>query len=315
VAQLPEIDILFSAPGTVRAVTQSTLTSKVMGNVTRILVREGDRVKKGEPLLKIESKDIGAKIRQAEGALEAAKAALRNAEANFNRISDLFSRGSATRFELDGATLQLDSAKGRVTQAKGGVKEAQTMKQYALIRAPAAGLITRKRVEVGDQAAPGRPLLEFMDPSRLQFETFVPESKLSSLKIGRKVEVIIDAVGDERIAGSIAEMEPSSDPVSHSTKIKIDLKDAGGALPGMYGRALIPTGKRRAVMIPQKAVFKRGQLTAVYLLDKAQTLHFRLIQTGKLFRDQIEVLSGLAGGERIAVSKLEQIEDGTEVRE
>ncbi len=314
-ARLQEIDVIFSASGTIRAASHSTLTSKIMGNVTRMMVREGDRVEKGEALLEIESQDIGARVRQARGALESAEAALRNAEANFNRISELFSRGSATRFELDGATLQLDSAKGRVKQAKGAVKEARTMKQYALIRAPVAGVVTRKRVEVGDQAAPGRPLVEFEDRSRLQFETFVPESKLSSLKIGQKVEVAINALSDERIAGSIAEMEPSSDPVSHSAKIKIDLKEAKGALSGMYGRALIPTGKRHAVLIPQKAVVKRGQLTAVYLLDKEQTFHFRLIQTGKLFRDQIEVLSGLEGGERIAVSKLDQLEDGTEVRE
>ncbi|NOY52728.1 MAG: efflux RND transporter periplasmic adaptor subunit [Deltaproteobacteria bacterium] len=313
VARLGKIDITYTAPGTVRAAIQSTLTSKVMGNVTRIRVREGDRVKKGEILLRIESKEISARIAQAKGALEAAKAALRNAEANYGRTSRLYSRGSATRFELDGATLQRDAARGRLKQAAGAVREALAMKGYALIRAPANGRITRRHVEVGDQAAPGRPLLDFIDSSHLQFETFVPESKLAALRIGLKVAVIVSALGNHKITGRIAEMEPASDPVSHSSKIKLDLKGARKALPGMYGKAFFPVGSRQVVLAPKEAVFTRGQLTAVYVLDKKKVLHFRLVRTGKEYNGRVEILSGLAGGERVAVSEIARIEDGMEI--
>lgn len=313
-ARLKEIDITFSTAGTVRTAGHATLTSRIMGNVTRIGAKEGNRVEKGETLIEIESQDITAKVRQAQGALESAEAAFRNAEANYTRISELFARGSATRLELDGATMQLDSARGGVKQAEGTVREAQAMKEYARIRAPAAGVVTRRMVEVGDQAAPGRPLLEFEDRSRLQFETFVPESILPSLTVGREVSVRIHALGDSLIPGRISEMEASADPVSHSAKIKIDLQGAKNALSGMYGKVIIPTGTRRAVLIPQGAVATKGQLTGVFLLDKAQTLHLRLIQTGKTLGDEIEVLSGLEGGERIAASRLDQLEEGMEAR-
>jgi multidrug efflux system membrane fusion protein len=315
-ARLQQIDVTFSAPGTVRPSVRSTLTSKVIGNVTKVLVKEGDLVEKGDPLIEIESRDITAKIRQAQGALESARAGLRNAEANFRRTSELFSKGSATRFELDAAILHRDRAKGRVEQSKGALQEARTMKRYARIVAPAKGVIARRPVDVGDQAAPGRPLIEFEETARLQFEAFVPESVFPSLKTGEKVSVALDALDDTLIPGTITEMEASTDPVSHSAKIRIDLEKTEGALSGMYGRALIPTGRRReAVLIPAKGVIRRGQLTAVYLLDSKGIVHFRLIQTGRPLQNRVEVLAGLEGGERIAVSGLDRLEDGMEVSE
>jgi len=311
--RVEKINILYAAPGTIRAAVQSTLTAKVMGNVTRILVAEGDRVKKGEPLLRIESKEISAGIAQAGGGLAAAKAALKNAEVNYKRISVLFSRGSATRFELDDAIMRRDGAKGQVEQAAGAVRQARAMKGYAVIRAPADGRITRRHVDVGDQAAPGRPLLDFSGAAPLQFQTYVPESRLASIKIAEEVRVTVSALGDRRIEGTIAEMEPASDPVTHSAKIKIDLKGAAGALPGMYGKAFFPTGMREAVLLPKDALFTRGQLTAVYVLNEKGILHFRLVRTGREYDGRVEILSGLSGGERVAVSGIDRIEDGMEV--
>jgi len=310
--RLGPVDILYTAPGTVRAVLQSTLTSKIMGNVTRVRADVGDRVRKGEVLLRIESKEISAKIAQAKGALAAAQAALRNAQANYRRISTLAARGSATPFELDGARMRLDAAKGGVAQAEGGLREARTMKGYARVTAPADGRISRRYVEVGDQAAPGRPLFDFVDASRLQFETFVPESKLADLRLGLQVSVVVPAWGDGKISGRIAEMEPASDPVTHSAKIKVDLTKKSGLLPGMYGKALFPVGKRRAVLAPKGAVFSRGQLTAVYLLDPKKVIRFRLVRTGRDYGDRVEILSGLSGGEEVAVSEIARLEEGME---
>ena len=310
-----EIDVTLSTPGTVRALTSSTLTSKVMGNVKTILVKEGERVEQGKVLIEIESQDIAARIRQAEGALESAKASLLNAEAHYNRISGLFSKGSSTQAELDAATMQRDSAKGMARQAEGAVTEARAMKQYAQITSPVSGVGARRMVEVGEQAAPGRPLLEVEDTRGLQFETFVPESIFPARKIGESVFVQIDALGDALVPGQIAEMEASADPGSHSAKVKIRLGETKGVISGMYGKARFITGKRSAILVPQHAVVHRGQLTAVYAVDQDKVLHLRLVQTGKSLDNHVEIISGLKGGERIAVSRLNQIEDGMEISE
>lgn len=312
---LEEVEVAYRSPGTVRSGIQSVLTSKIMGNVREIHVKERDRVEKGETLMEIESGDITARIDQAQGALESAQAALRNAEANFKRISDLFSKGSATRFEFDGATMQLENARGMVKQALGGVREAQAFKNFALIAAPADGVVSRRLIDVGEQAAPGRPLLQFEDRSRLQFETFVPESIIHSLKMGQAVSVKVDALEGRVLQGRISEMEGSSDPVSHSSKIKIEIDGAEQAVSGMYGTALIPTRKRRAILIPGKAVVARGQLTVVYVMDAERILRLRLIKAGRTYGDRIEVLSGLRGDETIAVSGLDRIDEGMEITE
>lgn len=310
-----EIDVTLSTSGTVRALTTSTLTSKVMGNVKAILVKESDRVEQGKVLIEIESQDIAARIRQAEGALDSAKAALLNAEAHYNRISGLFSRGSSTQMELDAATMQRDSAKGIVRQAQGAATEARAMKQYAEITSPVSGVVARRMVEVGEQAAPGRPLMEIEDTRSLQFETFVPESILHARRPGESVSVKIDALGDSPVPGKIAEMEASSDPGSHSAKVRISLQETKGLVSGMYGKALFVTGKRSAILLPQDAVVHRGQITAVYAVDQDRIVHLRLVQTGKSIEDKVEIISGLKGGERIAVSRIDQIEDGMEISE
>jgi len=310
-----EIDVTLSAAGTVRALTSSTLSSKVMGNIKTIPVKEGDRVEQGQVVIEIESQDIEARIRQAEGALESAKASLLNAEAHYNRISGLFPKGASSRAQLDAATMQRDSTKGMVRQAEGSVTEARAMKQYAKITSPVSGVVARKMAEVGEQAAPGRPLMEIEDTRGLQFETFVPESILPERKIGESVFVRIDAMGDAQVKGQIAEMEASADPGSHSAKVKIRLGETKGVISGMYGKAMFIIGKRSATLVPQHAVIHLGQLTAVYAVDQDRVLHLRLVQTGKSMGRHVEVISGLKDGERIAVSKLNQIEDGMEISE
>ncbi len=313
--QVKKVGIPFTTAGSVRSVVRSVLTSKVVGNVKEVRVREGDRVEKGEVLLTIESRDIRAKIRQAEGALQSANAVLKNTESNYRRLSALYSRGSATRFEFDGAVLQLENAKGMVKQAEGGLREARTMEQYSRILAPMDGVVSRKMIDVGEQAAPGRPLLTIEKTSRLQFDTFVPESILPSLAVGQQVSMTIDALDGKTFSGRIAEMEPSADPVSHSARVKIDMEDRGKLIPGMYGKARFITGERSTIRIPEKAVVKRGQITAVFIIDPERILHLRLIRTGESRSGWTEVLSGLRDGDRIALSELDRIEDGMEVAE
>ncbi len=312
-ASREEVAVTFSTAGTLRAVTGAVLTSRIVGNVTAILVREGDRVGKGQTLLEIESPDMAAKVGQARGGLQAARAGLTQAQANFDRVFALHGRGSATPYELDGARMQLDAARGQVQQAEGAVREARTFEGYSRIQAPFTGVIARRMIEVGEQAAPGRPLLEMETTGGLQFETEVPESVLPSIRIGKPVFVTVNVLEGERLAGKVAEMEAAADPLSHSAKVKIDLTGAPGAVSGMYGKADFVVGKRSAILVPAKAVFSRGQLTAVYVIGEARRVHFRLVRTGKRFDDRLEILSGLTGDEEVAISRLDLLEEGAEI--
>ncbi len=310
-----EVAVTFATAGALRAVTASVVTSRIVGNVAALLVREGDRDEKGQTLLQIESPDIAAKVAQARGGLQAARAALANARATFDRISALHGRGSATPHELDGARMQLDAARGAVQQAEGAVREARSFEAYRFVQAPFAGTITRKMIDVGEQAAPGRPLLQVEGNGGLQFETEVPASLLASIRMGQSASVTIEALKGERLDGRVAEMEAAADPVSHSAKVKIDLEDTGGALSGLYGKAEFVIGKRAVILVPAQAVVTRGQLTAVYVIGQERQAHFRLVRTGKRFDDRLEILSGLQGGEQVAVSRLDLLVEGAEIVE
>jgi multidrug efflux pump subunit AcrA (membrane-fusion protein) len=122
------------------------------------------------------------------------------------------------------------------------------------------------------------------------------------------VDVIIDSIGQET-KGRISEIIPAVDPMSRTFLIKVDLK-MPSLKTGIYGKVLIPEGKKEAILAPQKAIVEKGQLVGVYVVDKQGVITYRLIKTGKKYGEQIEVLSGLSGGEKIIIDGMEKAIDG-----
>ena len=170
---------------------------------------------------------------------------------------------------------------------------------FTKIRAPFDGLVTAKLADAGAIATPSVPLLIVEDPGHFRLEATVDESKMGAVRLGQAVPVVIDALGDQTIAGKVVQIVPAADPASRTFTVKIDLPSNPQIRSGLFGRARFPRGQRESVIIPQTAVVRRGQLQAVYVVGKDQAASLRYVTLGTPLAQQVEVLSGLEAGDQV----------------
>ncbi len=280
-------------------------------------------------------------IQAGESAATAAEAEQSLAASTFNRYRALLERKSVSQQEFDeaqaryrGKTAEVERTKemlrsmqarreqvlARIDQAKAGITQAQIFVDHGRIHSPIQGVVTQKQAEVGVLAAPGTPLLTLEDNARYRLEAAVEESGLRKIRLGDSVRVSIDALGDQEWTGRVGEIQPTADPASRSSLVKIDLPEsliekAPGRIlrSGLYGKARFAVGKKGILTIPHMAVFQRGQLVQVFVVDPSQIARLRLIKTGKIYGERIEVLSGLKDGEKIIAEGVERVNEGNRV--
>ncbi|MEW6364140.1 MAG: efflux RND transporter periplasmic adaptor subunit [Acidobacteriota bacterium] len=306
-----ESDVV-EAVGSLRSTREAVIAGKVMGTVTEIRKNAGDAVKRGEVVVVIDSRDIAGQIDQAKGALAQARAAAVIAETNFSRFEQLFARGAASQLELDQARYQYETTKGAVAQAEGAVQTASSYESYAEIPAPFDGRVVDRLCEVGDMAAPGRPLLKIEDADHLRLDVALSAKELAAASVGATVKVVIPALGDRELEGTVSEIVPAADPTTHSFLVKIDLPRDASLRSGLYGRAMFAAGIRRVVRVPRSAVVVRGGLTGVFLADENRA-RFRLVTISDAPGDSVEVLAGLSDSDRLIVGPGTALEEGVPI--
>ncbi len=265
--------------GTVAAEKSTAVSSRVMAMVTAVHVNLGDTVAAGQSLVSIDPTAAQGQVSQAQGGLAQAEAALALARRNRERFEALAASKSASELELDMARMQFEQAAGAVQQARGAVDSATSVARESRVVAPFAGRVAARLVEVGDLAAPGRPLVMIESSVGRRLIVAVPETvaRTAALTPGQALAVTLDARPDlGEIPGRLAEISPGPDPVSHSYTVKIDLPALD--LPaGAAGRAFLATGRRDTVRIPRAALIGSGGLTLVVVRDSAGQAESRVV--------------------------------------
>lgn len=312
-AQRTTVPDYIEATGTVRAAQSAQIASQMMATITRVNVREGDRVRRGEVLITLDQAQPHAAYQSAVAGLESSEQAIAAADADYvlaeatmRRYQMLYDKKSVSPQEYDEVKTRLAAAKARRdaahagrAQAEAGVSQANTAIGYTRIRAPFDGLVTAKLADAGAMAAPGVPLLVVEDPSRFRLEVQVDESQIGAVRLGSAAPVLIDALGNQPITGKVVEIVPAADPSSRSFTVKVELPSNPAIRSGLFGRARFPRGERQTILMPESAVVHRGQLDAVYVVGADDLADLRYVTLGKLDGSDVEVLSGLSGGERI----------------
>lgn len=343
IAQVESLALLNDAVGTVEALLSGTLSSKIMGTVAEVKVEEGQAVQKDQVLVVMTQQQISSDQQQAiagldearrgqaaaEAAVEVAQANFRLAEATYARYRQLVAGQSATAQEFDEikakaeaakaavaqAQSMLSAARQRVASARAGLDGATATKQDMIVSAPYDAVIMKKLVEPGDLAAPGKPLIHLEGREGYRVVFLLEEAKIHTVSPGQKLALSIPALSNLQAEGIVETIMPATDAVTRSVEVKLALKPIPGLRSGLFVRVLVPGEERNSIRIHKRAIVTRGQLTGVYKVDAENIARFRLVRTGRVFDDRVEILSGMKDADRYLVSPGPEAADGLRVEE
>lgn len=288
---------VIEAAGTAEPVQQATLASRLMAAVEEVAVREGDRVAAGQVLVRLDTRDLQARQAQAGAGLAEAEAMERDAEAMARRIRALFADSAATRVQLDQVETGLARAQAAVRSARAAAAELEAVRSYAEVRAPFAGVVTRRFVDPGVLATPGAPLVMVDDVSRLRVEVTAATGQVAGLRRGSAVDVVVDGQGIRAEVEGVV-----SAGVGNLAQVNVVVPNRSGAILGRTAATvLLPQGTRPAMVVPGTALVREGDLVGVDVVA-AGGVERRWVRLGReLPGGLVEVLSGVAGGDRVLV--------------
>ena len=316
-----------SLDGVVEAVRQTRLSTQVAGAIVALQVKAGDRVRAGQELLRIDASAAQQGVAASASQVEAAQAQLKVAASELARQRQLHQKQYISQAALERSQAQWEAAQAQVNALQAQTRVAQAQSGFFLLKAPYAGVVSEVAVTLGDMALPGRPLLTLHDPSALRVTAAVPQALLGSLS-SRLDQVRYEING---LAGSAARLQPASvellptiDAASHTAQIRLALPPAGAAgatggagatgaastavMPGLFARVWLPAGAASAsskaepqrLFLPASAILRRAELTGAYVIDAQGKPRLRQVRLGRTSGDQVEVLTGLRPGDKVA---------------
>ncbi|MBX3605404.1 MAG: efflux RND transporter periplasmic adaptor subunit [Piscinibacter sp.] len=293
--------------GVVEALRQTVVAAQLPGAVVALPVRAGDRVRSGQVLLRLDARaaDQGAAAGAAQA--RAARAALEEAAHDFERQRQLFTQGFISQAALDRAQAHLRTAEAADAAQRAGAAAARTGSDLHVVRAPYAGVVAQVSVVLGDMALPGRALLTLYDPSALRVTAAIPQGAAAAWDASTPPPVEIPGAAPGLVQPIRAHLLPLVDAASHTRELRLDLPADLRAAPGMFARVWLteaePPGGAAGghLFVPSQALVRRGDFSAVYVLGADGLPRLRLVRPGRRGDGEVEILSGVAAGERVAL--------------
>lgn len=283
-----------TVPGTVVSRRRAEISSRLTGYVRSVAVQAGDRVTAGQPLLAIDSSDVTGQLQQAQAIFD-------EAQTNYQRASNLYTKGVSTKVQLDAATRQYTTAKAALQMARAAVG-------YADVRAPYAGVIVDKLVDAGDLATPGKPLLVLEDERALEVQSYVPDEVYAVLHPGEEIHF---GTEDRDYTGRVLSVVAAADPQTHTHLLRVGIPVNAGLMSGRYVRVHIPVSEQPSIRIPMAALAERAGITGVFTVETDGRARFRLVHVGDAASGLVDIQSGLVAGERIVLNPGADVDNGT----
>lgn len=296
-----EIVAVYSGTAPVEAHEEAEVVAKVGGEVRQIHVEEGDSVSAGQVLARLDGDRLRLTLAQTE-------ANLRKLERDYNRQLELSQKGLVAKGTTENAKFDLDALKAAYASA-------QLELSYTEIRAPIPGVVSARHIKVGNTIGPNDPTFRVTNLDPLVAYVHIPEKEFRKLAPGQLAEVVVDALGGQRFAGTISRISPTVDPQTGTFRARVEVPDESRRLkPGMFARVNIVYERRAdALQLPRSAIVDADGEQSVYVVvnDKAEQ---RRIQTGLANNGWVEVLEGLKGDERVVVVGQAGLKTGTAVK-
>ena len=306
--QYREVEQTFAAEGVVEAVKQSTVAAQISGRVVAVNFDVGDRVKKGQVIVRIDPAEVNQVYAASQAQVAQAAATLRNAKAQFERTQSLVQQKFMSAAALDKAQADYLAAKAQLAATEAGGAQAAATRSYATVTAPYSGVVSERHVELGEMAVPGKPLMTGFDPAELRVTASMPQRELDAVRKLASASVEFPALS-KRIQASGVSILPAADAQTHTTQVRLDLPPGiEGLYPGMFARAYFAIGRVKKLLVPANAVARRSEVAGAYVVGENGEILFRQLRLGESAAgDEVEVLAGLAPGEKVALDPVEAL--------
>jgi len=304
--RLRDVEEVYAADAVIEAVRQATIAAQISGTVLQILVDAGDPVRKGQVVARIDTRETDAQVAAGRAGVAQADALLSQARQNLERTRSLLEKNFVSQSALDKAESDYNAAKAAADSARAGQSQADTARTYTELRSPLDGVVTRRLMEPGEVAAPGRGVVAVHDPSALRAVGNLPQYVLPKTAHVTRARVDLPQL-NRTVDATKVTILPAADARLLSTQIRADLpaSESANVAPGAAAKILVPIGRARKLVIPAAALIRRGELTAVNVVATDGQAQLRQVRVGAPFGDGlVEVLAGLSAGDKVLPAPL-----------
>ncbi|MDD4022122.1 MAG: efflux RND transporter periplasmic adaptor subunit [Synergistaceae bacterium] len=294
---------------------KAAVVCKVPGRtVLRVLVSEGDQVKKDAPLAVVDDSLVRQQVIQAEAVLGRASSYSSVVQSDYKRIAGLYREDVVSRQQYERMEGEAKAASRQVQEAKAALAQLKIMLGYHTIRAPISGTVLARNIDPGDTVSQA-PAFLLSRQEKVKVSGGIPERVFPSVRVGQEALVTVDAFPSKTFRAEVSRVYPSLDPVTRTGQVEVLLPSNGELLPGMYSRVTISTGRRKGNALPLEAVGSlAGTGESVCYVISGDRAFLRKIQGGARQGNYMEILSGIGPGEPVISARSEKIFDGVRVR-
>ncbi len=283
--------------GRVEAVNQGTVSAQTSGRIAELPFDVNDFVDAGAIIARFTDTEQRAALDGAQASLAEARARLANAEQEFERAEKMIANNTISRALYDQAKANRDSTKARLDAAMAGVEAAREQLEYTVVRAPYAGIVSKRHVELGELVSPGQPLISGLSLQSLRVNVDVPQSLFHEVRTIAKAAAYANG---ERIEAESLTFFPVADDAANTFRVRVNLPDGAVTLyPGMFIKVGFIVGETERLLVPVESVVRRSELSAVYVVD-GDNVSLRQVRLGRRYGKSVEVLAGLNAGETVA---------------
>ncbi len=312
--ELTDISQEYMFDGLVEAVNEATLSAQTTGRVAEVFFDVDDFVNQGEVVVRLRDNKQKSNLKQAEAKLREAKVRFNYADKEFRRISAIYERQLVSKAQHDSSMAELEASRAYLSAVRAEQEKAKEELERTLIRAPYAGIVVERFVEVGEMASLGTPIMRGIGLNKLRININIPQRLINLVRNSKQALVVIDGSdGETRIPAENLTFFPYADEQTRTFRVRVELPEQengenSGLFPGMFVKVVFAVSGSEGVLVPVTSVVQRSEVRGVYVLDEWGKVHFRYVRPGKLVGDGRQViLAGLQPGDKVALEPLKAV--------
>lgn len=301
--------------GSIEGQTSAIISAKLGGRIEQVLVQEGQQVKAGDPLVRLERAELANSVDSSQDAVSKAQINLDLARRDCQRYQILFTQGAVSQQTLDTAEAKQRIAEADFSSAITSQNNAKQQFTYGMITAPVDGVVANVTGTVGQVVSAGAALMAVQDINQIYVVVNIEQKDLALIKIGQKAEVKVDTYGNKIFQGTVEMINPEAGATNRMFRTKVKVDNMDGALKaGMYAKVQLPTGAAVQILtVPQGAVVQKQGSYYVFTVENDKAVRHQ-VEIGTATGEVIQIKSGLEAGAKLAISNTSQLKDGDLVR-